>query len=106
MPAVIAHCTCPDTDTATRIARVLVEERLAGCVQALAGVTSTYRWQGALHIDSEVLLLIKTTRARLDALKARLPALHPYDMPELIVVDAVDGLSAYLAWLESATTSA
>jgi periplasmic divalent cation tolerance protein len=106
MSAVVAHCTCPDAETATRIARVLVEERLAACVQTLTGVTSTYRWRGALHVDSEVLLLIKTTRERLDALKARLPGLHPYDMPELIVVDAVDGLPPYLAWLESATTSA
>jgi periplasmic divalent cation tolerance protein len=104
MSAVIAHCSCPDAETAARIARVLVEERLAACVQAIASVRSTYRWQGTLHTDAEVLLLIKTTRRRLDALKARLPGLHPYDVPELLVLEAVDGLPAYLDWLESATS--
>lgn len=103
MSALIAHCTCPDADTAARIARALVEEGLAACVQAIPGVVSTYRWQGALQTDAEVLLLIKTTRARWPALKARLPALHPYDVPELLAVDAVDGLPQYLAWLDSDT---
>jgi periplasmic divalent cation tolerance protein len=91
--------------TAARIARVLVEERLAACVQSLAGVHSTYRWQGTLHTDAEVLLLIKTTRARLPALMTRLPFLHPYDTPELLVVEVVDGLPPYLDWLDSATAS-
>jgi periplasmic divalent cation tolerance protein len=103
MSVLVAHCSCPDAETAARIARQLVEERLAACVQAIAGVTSTYRWQGEIHSDTEVLLLIKTTRARLGALKARLPDLHPYDLPELIAVDAVGGLDAYLAWVEGET---
>lgn len=104
MSALIVHCTCPDADSATRIARALIEEGLAACVQALPGVVSTYRWQGAVQIDAEVLLLIKTTRARWPALKARLPALHPYEVPELLAVDAVDGLPQYLAWLANSTT--
>lgn len=103
MSVVIAHCSCPDAETAARIARALVEERLAACVQRIAGVVSTYRWEGTLHVDNEVLLLIKTTRARLDALKARLPALHPYEVPELLVLDAVDGLPAYLGWVADVT---
>lgn len=103
MSVLVAHCSCPDAETAARIARQLVEERLAACVQAIPGVTSTYRWQGELHSDAEVLLLIKTTRARFDALKARLPDLHPYDLPELIAVEAVDGLDAYLGWVEAET---
>jgi periplasmic divalent cation tolerance protein len=103
MSALLAHCSCPDADTAARIARTLVEEGLAACVQVVPGVTSTYRWQGAVHTDAEVLLLIKTSRTRLDALKARLPALHPYDTPELLAFDAVDGLARYLEWLEAAT---
>ena len=103
MSAVIVHCSCPDAETAARIARALVEERLAACVQVVPCVVSTYRWQGAVHCADEVLLLIKTTRARLDALTARLPALHPYEVPELLAVDAADGLPQYLEWLDSAT---
>ncbi len=103
MSVVIVHCSCPDAQTASRIARVLVEERLAACVQAIPGVASTYRWEGTVRTDAEVLLLIKTTRARLDALKARLPALHPYAAPELIAVDVVGGLDAYLDWIETET---
>lgn len=104
MSALVAHCSCPDPETAARIARVLVEERLAACVQALPGMVSTYRWQGAVQQESEVLLLIKTTRERFAALKDRLPGLHPYETPELIAVDAVDGLGAYLDWIASATS--
>lgn len=105
MSAVIAHCSCPDADTAAHIARVLVEEQLAGCVQAIAGVRSTYRWQGTLHTDAEVLLLIKTERARIDDLKRRVAELHPYDMPELLVLEVVDGAADYLAWIEAASTA-
>jgi len=100
---VVAHCSCPDADTAARIARQLVEERLAACVQAIPGVASTYRSAGEIRTDTEVLLLIKTTRARLDALKDRLMALHPHDVPELVVLDATDGLPAYLDWVVAET---
>lgn len=103
MPVVVVQCSCPDAESAARIARALIGERLAACVQALPGVVSTYRWQGEVQIADEVLLLIKTSRARLEALKARLPDLHPYDLPELIVLDAVDGLERYLHWVEAET---
>lgn len=103
MPVVVVQCSCPDAESAGRIAQALVGERLAACVQALPGVASTYRWQGEVQVADEVLLLIKTSRARLDALKARLPDLHPYDLPELIVLDAVDGLERYLHWVEAET---
>lgn len=104
MSVVVAHCSCPDAQTATRIARALVDERLAACVQVLPGMVSTYRWQGAVQVADEVLLLIKTSRACLQALEARLPALHPYDLPELIVLEAVGGLDRYLHWVEAETT--
>ena len=103
MPVVVVQCSCPDAESAERIAHALVGERLAACVQALPGVASTYRWQGEVQVADEVLLLIKTSRARLEALKARLPDLHPYDLPELIVLDAVDGLERYLHWVEAET---
>lgn len=103
MSVLVAHCSCPDAETAGRIARALVEERLAACVQTLPGVVSTYRWQEAVHQDTEVLLLIKTSHECFDALKARLPDLHPYETPELIAVDIVDGLGAYLDWVAAET---
>jgi periplasmic divalent cation tolerance protein len=103
MPVVVVQCSCPDAESAGRIAEALVGERLAACVQALPGVASTFRWQGEVQVADEVLLLIKTSRARLEALKARLPDLHPYDLPELIVLDAVDGLERYLHWVEAET---
>lgn len=91
--------TCPDGDTAARIAHVLVEERLAACVNRMPGITSTYRWEGKVHEDNEVLLLIKTTRERFATLRTRLAELHPYEVPELIALEIADGLPAYLNWL-------
>lgn len=105
MSAVIAHCSCPDAETAARVARALVEERLAACVQIIDGVASTYRWEGRVMSEAEALLLIKTTKARVAALKTRLAALHPYATPELIVFDAIDGLPSYLDWIEAQTAS-
>lgn len=67
----------------------------------MPNVISTYRWEGVVRTDTEVLLLIKTTRARFDALKARLPTLHPYASPELIALGVVDGLDRYRDWVEA-----
>ena len=105
MSAVVVHCSCPDGEVAARVARALVDERLAACVQAVPGVTSTYRWQGEVRVDSESLLLIKTTRARIDVLKRRVAELHPYDTPEFLVLEIADGAPDYLAWLEAASTA-
>jgi periplasmic divalent cation tolerance protein len=106
MPVVVVQCSCPDAGSAARIAQALVGERLAACVQVLPGVASTFRWQGEVQVSDEVLLLIKTSRARLAALEARLPGLHPYDVPEVIVLEAVGGLDRYLHWVEAETTPA
>lgn len=97
-------CTCPDAESAGRIARALVEERLAACVNRVPGLTSVYRWQGAIQEDDEVLLLIKTRRERFEALRARLVALHPYDVPEVIALDIATGHAPYLEWLRTETT--
>lgn len=88
----IGLCTFPDAATADALARILVEERLAACVNLLPGVRSVYRWQGEVEQAEEVLGIIKTTETRLPALMERLRALHPYDCPELIALDAVAGL--------------
>ncbi len=105
MPALLALSTCPDAETAAHIARTLVEEKLAACVNRVPGVTSTYRWEGEVQDDAEVLLLIKTTRECFEALRTRLVELHPYSLPELIALDIADGLSAYLDWLAHETAS-
>jgi periplasmic divalent cation tolerance protein len=100
----VALSTAPDADTAARIARALVDERLAACVNLVPGVRSIYRWQGALEDAAEVLLVIKTRAERLDALSTRLRALHPYELPELVALPAVGGLDAYLAWVVGAAS--
>lgn len=92
-------CTCPDDAVAERIARALVGERLAACVNRLPGVRSVYAWQDEVHDDAEVLLLIKTTRAAFPALRDRVLALHPYELPELLAVDVDGGHLPYLAWV-------
>ena len=101
-PVLLCYCTCPDADSAQRIAQALVGEKLAACVNHLPGISSTYRWQGAVTTDREELLLIKTTRARFAALRARLLALHPYELPELIAVPVERGHDAYLDWVRAA----
>ena len=103
MPVVIAFCTCPDPDSAARIAGTLVEERLAACVSRLPGVASTYRWQGQIEQADETLLMIKTTAERLPAVQRRLLQLHPYELPELVAVEAAGGLPAYLDWVVAET---
>lgn len=105
MSALIVYCCVPDLETAERIATALVEERLAACVNRLPGVVSTYRWQGETRTDAELLLICKTTRARFAALRARIVALHPYELPEVIAVDVALGHEPYLAWLAEATAS-
>jgi len=97
--ACLLLCTCPDETTAGPLARALVEERLAACVSRVPGLRSTYRWEGKLQEDAEVLLLIKTTAAALEPLQARVLELHPYEVPELVVLDIAGGLPAYLQWL-------
>lgn len=93
--------TCPDTETAAKLAEALVGERLAACVNRLPGVLSTYRWQGQVNTAGEELLLIKTTAACFDALRARLLELHPYELPELIALPIEHGHAAYLDWVRS-----
>ena len=106
MPAILVTCACPDHDVADRLAHELVEARLAACVQVLPGMTSTYRWQGAIERADEVLLLAKTWDDRLDALVATLRARHLYEVPEIMAVPAAGGLAAYLDWVRAGTRPA
>jgi len=98
----LCYCTCPNAASARHLAEALVSESLAACVNRIPGIQSTYRWKGEVTTDSEELLLIKTTAARFEALKERLLALHPYELPELIAVPVERGHTAYLDWVRSA----
>lgn len=100
---VIVLSTVPDAGTAERLARVLVEESLAACVNRLSGIRSTYLWNSAVHDDEEVLMIAKTTTARLPALRERLVALHPYEVPEVVALRIADGHDAYLRWVATVT---
>ncbi|RDV37620.1 divalent-cation tolerance protein CutA [Bradymonadaceae bacterium TMQ3] len=94
----IVLCNCPPED-APRLARQLVEERLAACVNVIAGVTSFYLWEGELCEDQEHTLLIKTTEERYPELSARLAELHPYSVPEDIALDSARVAAAYHSWV-------
>ena len=91
--------TFPDADTAARVARTLVDERLAACVNLVPTVRSIYRWQGAISDDAEALAIIKTTADRYAALAARIAELHPYQVPEIVALPLAEGHPPYLAWL-------
>ena len=95
----------PDADSAERLASVLIEQRLAACVNVQAAGTSVYRWQGKVETATEVPVWIKTTRAHYAALEAAILAHHPYELPEIIAVPVVAGLPAYLAWVATETNS-
>jgi len=102
---VIVLTTLGAQTDAAAFARVLVDERLAACVNILPEMTSVYRWEGTIEEDREQQLVIKTTSDRVEALEARLHELHPYELPEFLVVAATDGSAGYLAWLEASTRS-
>ena len=98
--------TAPDPDVARELARGLVEERLAACVNIQGPVRSVYRWQGAVEEDDEVLMVVKTTAARLDELSRWLVEAHPYAVPECVALEPAAVESRYLAWLVESCTPA
>lgn len=98
MNAFIVFCTCPDDATAERIAQALVARRLAACVTR-GPVQSVYRWNEGIEAAAEVQLVIKTTRAAWDALERAIRELHPYELPEILAVEAAAGLAGYLHWI-------
>ncbi|MDR7418547.1 MAG: divalent-cation tolerance protein CutA [Armatimonadota bacterium] len=99
MEPIVVLVTAASADEAARLADVLVEERLAACVNIVAGVQSVYRWQGTIERAAEWLLIIKTLRARLPDLIPRVQALHSYTVPEIIVLPVQGGSDGYLSWL-------
>jgi len=100
---VLVITTLPADADAAAFGEALVHERLAACVSIGAELTSLYRWKGAIEQARERQLLVKTVRERVPLLKARLATLHPYDVPELLVLAVADGGEAYLAWVREST---
>jgi periplasmic divalent cation tolerance protein len=97
---ILVLSTCASRTEATRIARGLVETRLAACVNILGQVSSVYRWKDAIEDAEEFLLIIKSSRARFPQLKSELERMHSYEVPEVLALPIVDGSEAYLAWLD------
>src|SRR5512138_1514603 len=95
----LATTTAPDRETAERIARALVERRLAACAQVAAGMRSLYTWKGRVEQADEVLLLVKTSERLLPRIRELLRELHPYEVPELVGVAIAAGSADYLAWM-------
>jgi len=97
---IVVFSACESKEQADRIARQLIENRLAACVSILPGVTSVYRWKDNIEASDEWLLLIKTRRGLFSALRAEVRKLHSYEVPEMIALPVVDGAPAYLGWMD------
>jgi periplasmic divalent cation tolerance protein len=97
---IVVLSTCGSSDEAQRLARALVEKRLAACVNIIPGVRSVYHWKDAIEEEEEVLLVIKTSRLLLEDLRSEIERLHSYEVPEVIAMQVVDGSERYMAWLE------
>jgi periplasmic divalent cation tolerance protein len=103
MSAVLVLTTMSASEDAGALARTLVEERLAACVNVLPPMQSTYRWRDQIEVEPERQLVIKTSQDRLIDLQNRLVALHPYEVPEFLVIAVTGGTEAYLTWLREQT---
>jgi len=101
--ALLVLTNLPDREAALKLAKALIEARLAACVNVLGACTSVYRWQGNIEHAEEIPLLIKTTAARYAALEALIWRLHPYELPEIIAVPVARGLAGYLQWVADET---
>lgn len=91
--------TAPDADTAERVGRMLVEERLAACANVVPGIASVFRWEGAVQREEEVLVIVKTTQERVERVRTRVVELHPYELPEVLVLPVLGGHDPYLDWV-------
>jgi periplasmic divalent cation tolerance protein len=101
--ACLVLCTCPDRETAQRLAEELVKARLAACVNVVGDVHSVFRWEGVVQDASEVLMIAKTSSDSYPALEAWLQDSHPYDVPEILMLPVGGGLESYLTWVNKET---
>lgn len=97
---IVVLITAPNREEAIRLADMLVGAHLAACVQILPEMESVYRWKGKIEREPEILLLVKTTRARFEEIDREVRALHSYETPEIVALPIVAGSKAYLDWLE------
>ncbi len=100
LECVVVLCTVPNADAGDALARGIVEARLAACVNRIGPMRSVYRWQGEVHAHEEHQLVVKTTSAALPALRDFILASHPYDVPELLVVEGTALSEPYARWLQ------
>lgn len=98
-PLMLVYITVPDGETAHRLGEAVVGEGLAACVNILPGMESIYRWQGQVERSRELVVLAKTRATAFPALRDRIVALHPYEVPCIVAIPVQDGLPAYLDWL-------
>ena len=103
MEAVVIYITAPNEEEGTKIARVLIEERLAGCVNIVKPIRSIYRWHENIEDDTEILMIVKTQKQLFESLENRVRELHSYTIPEIIAVPVFEGSKGYLKWLEDVT---
>ena len=101
---ILILASVPDKQTANNLASMLVQERLAACVNIMPEVISYYRWEGKINTDSELLLLIKTQSSKFEPVKEYILKKHPYDLPEIIAIPLTDGFSGYLDWVKKETS--
>jgi len=97
---IVVLSTCATEEEAAKLARVLVEARVAACVTMVPGARSVYRWQGAIESAPECLLIIKSSQQLFEALRTTLEKAHAYDLPELLALPVVEGAANYMHWLE------
>lgn len=97
---IVVFSTASSAEEAEKIARALVNERLAACVNVIPSVRSFYRWQGKIEDSAEFLLVIKSSRELFDALRVSLEKLHSYEVPEVVAMPVVDGARNYLSWMD------
>lgn len=102
---IVVFITAPDEKSAQNIARLLVEEKLAGCVNIIKNIRSIYFWQDKIEDESEVLMVVKTKREIFKALKDKVRTVHPYSVPEIIAIPIIEGSEDYLKWLDEVTAS-
>ncbi len=103
MDAIVVYITAPNEEEAAKIAKTVVEGRLAGCVNIVKGMRSIYSWQGKMEDDSEALMIVKTQRHLFEPLKKRVKELHSYTVPEIIALPIIEGSEDYLYWLKEVT---
>jgi periplasmic divalent cation tolerance protein len=104
MEALVVYITASTEDEAARIARTLVEAKLAGCVNIVRDIRSIYSWQGKIEDEKEVLMIVKTRLKLFNALRAKVLDMHSYSVPEIIAVPIVDGSEEYMKWLKDVTS--